>query len=172
MFQSIIDFKRALLGQEDLPVWNILLEWRLDIWKSLKGNRFPLSVLGICETTEDALSFEYYCCSYLTPFVTENYKPFWHKCPVFHNWDFKAEHIRESQAYLMCAQMFTTLNTLNLLPSLSPPRDVIFESSCRKFPLVQDTSNHPQWFWGEKMILLLCQHLESSLTGKTKEQSF
>lgn len=71
----------------------------------------------------------------------------------------------------MCAQMSPILNMLNLLPSFSPPRDAIFKSSCRKFPLVQVVSNYPQWFWEKKVILLLCQHLESSLIGKTKEQS-
>lgn len=89
---------------------------------------------------------------------------------MFHNWGFKAEHTKESQAYLMRAQMFPILNMLNLLPSFSPPRDVIFESSCRKLPLIQVASNYPQWFWEKKIILLLCQHLESSLIGKTKEQ--
>lgn len=69
----------------------------------------------------------------------------------------------------MCAQMSPILNILNLLPSFCPPMDVIFESSCRKFPLVQVASNYPQWFWEKKNILLLCQHLESSLIGKTKE---
>lgn len=67
--------------------------------------------------------------------------------------------------------MSPILNMLNLPPSFSPPRDEIFESSCRKIP------SHPSCIKlstvilrEKKIILLLCQHLESSLIGKTKEQ--
>lgn len=171
MFQSLIDFKRVLLRQKGLLCEILCWSGGWSFEKVSKEMAFLWRLYAFVRSKKDGLWFKYYCCSFLFCLSVRIKGLIDTNVWCFTTGILKVS-IKKKGLSDVCPNAPNSQYAKPASLSLSPPKDVISESNCRKFPLIQDASNYPSWFWGENMMLLLCQHLESSLIGKTEKQSF